>query len=199
MPTSYSVRLEKIVAEHELTVAYRATDYDRVCIDNWDVSRPALPLAGFYDYFDAGRVQVIGKLEITYLSEMSAEARAMSVDHFLSSGVRFCIIAHGMPVPREMMEAAERRDVTLLTTEQSTSDFMAELIMSLNSMLAPRTTLHGVLMEIHGEGVLITGESGVCKSENAMALLSRDRDLVPTVPTFPPCISRFQDPGDLRI
>ena len=78
MPTSYSVRLEKIVAEHELTVAYRATDYDRVCIDNWDVSRPALPLAGFYDYFDAGRVQVIGKLEITYLSEMSAEARAMS-------------------------------------------------------------------------------------------------------------------------
>ena len=134
MPTSYSVRLEKIVAEHELTVAYRATDYDRVCIDNWDVSRPALPLAGFYDYFDAGRVQVIGKLEITYLSEMSAEARAMSVDHFLSSGVRFCIIAHGMPVPREMMEAAERRDVTLLTTEQSTSDFMAELIMSLNKI-----------------------------------------------------------------
>ena len=178
MPTSYSVRLEKIVAEHELTVAYRATDYDRVCIDNWDVSRPALPLAGFYDYFDAGRVQVIGKLEITYLSEMSAEARAMSVDHFLSSGVRFCIIAHGMPVPREMMEAAERRDVTLLTTEQSTSDFMAELIMSLNSMLAPRTTLHGVLMEIHGEGVLITGESGVGKSENAMALLSRGHRLV---------------------
>ena len=150
MPTSYSVRLEKIVAEHELTVAYRATDYDRVCIDNWDVSRPALPLAGFYDYFDAGR----------------------------SSGVRFCIIAHGMPVPREMMEAAERRDVTLLTTEQSTSDFMAELIMSLNSMLAPRTTLHGVLMEIHGEGVLITGESGVGKSENAMALLSRGHRLV---------------------
>ena len=178
MPTSYSVRLEKIVAEHELTVAYRATDYDRVRIDNWDVSRPALPLAGFYDYFDARRVQVIGKLEITYLSEMNPEARTMSVDHFLSSGIRFCIIAHGMPVPREMMEAAERRDVTLLTTEQSTSDFMAELIMSLNSLLAPRTTLHGVLMEIHGEGVLITGESGVGKSENAMALLSRGHRLV---------------------
>ena len=73
MPTSYSVRLEKIVAEHELTVAYRATDYDRVCIDNWDVSRPALPLAGFYDYFDAGRVQVIGKLEITRSSGEAAE------------------------------------------------------------------------------------------------------------------------------
>ena len=174
MPTSYSVRLEKIVAEHELTVAYRATDYDRVCIDNWDVSRPALPLAGFYDYFDAGRVQVIGKLEITYLSEMSAEARAMSVDHFLSSGVRFCIIAHGMPVPREMMEAAERRDVTLLTTEQSTSDFMAELIMSLNSMLAPRTTLHGVLMEIRGIGLVDARHMfgiGAVKQEQALDLV----------------------------
>ena len=178
MTVSYSVKLDTIVAEHELTVLYRATDYDEVRIDNWDVSRPALPLAGFYDYFDARRVQVIGKLEITYLSEMSTEARAMSVDHFFSSGIRFCIIAHGMPAPAEMMEAAKARNVTILATEQSTSDFMAELIMDLNSLLAPRTTLHGVLMEIHGEGVLITGESGVGKSENAMALLSRGHRLV---------------------
>ena len=178
MSASYSVRLDTIVAEHDLTVAYRASDYDQVRIDSWDISRPARPLAGFYDYFDARRVQVIGKLEITYLSEMSREARTMSVEHFLSSGIRFCIIAHGMPVPEEMMEAAKARNVTILTTEQSTSDFMAELILSLNSLLAPRTTLHGVLMEIHGEGVLITGESGVGKSENAMALLSRGHRLV---------------------
>ena len=178
MSKTYSVSLDTIVTEHELTVAYRAADYDEVRVDNWDVSRPALPLAGFYDYFDARRVQVIGKLEITYLSEMSPEARAMSVDHFLSSGIRFCIIAHAMPVPPEMLSAAERCGVTILTTEQSTSDFMAQLIMSLNSLLAPRTTLHGVLMEIAGEGVLITGESGVGKSENAMALLSRGHRLV---------------------
>ena len=178
MSVSYSVKLDTIVDEHDLTVAYKAADYDDVRIDNWDVSRPALPLAGFYDYFDAKRVQVIGKLEITYLSEMSPEARAMSVDHLFSSGVRFVIIAHGMPVPYEMLEAAKARSVSILTTEQSTSDFMAELIMDLNSLLAPRTTLHGVLMEIHGEGVLITGESGVGKSENAMALLSRGHRLV---------------------
>ena len=178
MSRTYSVGLDTIVAEHDLTVAYRAADYDRVRIDNWDVSRPALPLAGFYDYYNAQRVQVLGKLEITYLDEMSPEARRMSIEHFISSGIRFCIIAHGMPVPAEMLAAAKRDDVTILTTEQSTSDFMAELIMSLNRLLAPRTTLHGVLMEIHGEGVLITGASGVGKSENAMALLSRGHRLV---------------------
>ena len=178
MAKTYSVGLDTIVGEHELTVAYRASDFDRVRIDNWDVSRPALPLAGFYDYYNAHRVQLLGKLEITYLAEMSAEARRMSVEHFISSGIRFCIIAHGMPVPEEMMNAAKKEDVTILTTEQSTSSFMAELIMSLNRLLAPRTTLHGVLMEIHGEGVLITGESGVGKSENAMALLSRGHRLV---------------------
>lgn len=178
MSKTYSVSLDTIVTEHELTVAYRAADYDEVRVDNWDVSRPALPLAGFYDYFDARRVQVIGKLEITYLAEMTAQARQRSLDRFMASGIRFCIVAHNMPVPEEMLTAARKCDVTVLTTEQSTSDFMAELIFSLNRLLAPRTTLHGVLMEIHGEGVLITGESGVGKSENAMALLSRGHRLV---------------------
>ena len=178
MAKTYSVGLDTIVAEHELTVAYRAADYDQVRINNWDVSRPALPLAGFYDYYNAQRVQVLGKLELTYLAEMSPDARQMSLEHFISSGIRFCIVAHGMPLPKEMLAAAKKQDVTILTTEQSTSDFMAGLIMSLNRLLAPRTTLHGVLMEIHGEGVLITGESGVGKSENAMALLSRGHRLV---------------------
>ena len=178
MSKSYSIGLDTIVKEHDLTVAYRAPDYDQVRITSWDVTRPGLPLAGFYDYFDADRVQVIGKLEITYLAEMPEKARRASINYFVNSGIRFCIVAHAMAVPEEMMTAAKRSGVTILTTEQSTSDFMAQLIFSLNSFLAPRTTLHGVLMEIHGEGVLITGESGVGKSENAMALLSRGHRLV---------------------
>ena len=83
-----------------------------------------------------------------------------------------------MDVPPEMLASARRHQVTILTTEHSTSDFMARLILSLNRWLAPRTTMHGVLMEVHGEGVMITGESGVGKSENAMALLSRGHRLV---------------------
>ena len=178
MSKFYSIGLDTIVTEHGLTVAYRGADYDRGRIHTWDISRPALPLAGFYDYFDTERVQVIGKLEITYLSEMSPERRWNSVERFIGSGIRFVIVAHGMAVPDEMMRSAANHEVTILTTEQSTSDFMAQLIFSLNSLLAPRTTLHGVLMEIQGEGVLITGESGVGKSENAMALLSRGHRLV---------------------
>ena len=178
MSKQYSIGLDAVVKEHGLTVVYRGSDYDRVRIHTWDISRPALPLAGFYDYFDAERVQVIGKLEITYISEMSPERRWNSVEQFIGSGIRFVIVAHGMAVPDEMMRSAANHDVTVLTTEQSTNDFMAQLIFHLNSQLAPRTTLHGVLMEIHGEGVLITGESGVGKSENAMALLSRGHRLV---------------------
>ena len=178
MSKQYSIGLDTIVREHDLTVAYRASNYDKVRISSWDVTRPGLPLAGFYDYFDAQRVQVLGKLEMTYISEMSPERRWNSVARFVGSGIRFFIVAHAMPVPDEMTRAALNYDVTILTTDQSTSDFMAQLIFNLNSMLAPRTTLHGVLMEIHGEGVLITGESGVGKSENAMALLSRGHRLV---------------------
>ena len=92
MSKTYSVGLDTIVSEHDLTVAYRAADYDRVRIDNWDVSRPALPLAGFYDYYNAQRVQVLGKLELTYLSEMSPEARRMSLEHFISSGDRKSVV-----------------------------------------------------------------------------------------------------------
>ena len=178
MAAPYSVSLDSIVRKHKLTVFNRGLSYDSVRIDNWDVSRPALPLAGFYDYYDPNRVQVIGKLELTYLYEMSEETRRASIEKFMASGIRFVIVAHGMPISPEMARAAERNQVTVLTTEQSTSEFVAQLIISLNQELAPRTTMHGVLMEIHGEGVLITGESGVGKSENAMALLSRGHRLV---------------------
>ena len=178
MGKSYSVSLDTIVQDFKLTVVRRANDYENVRVSNCDVSRPGLPLAGFYDYFDPTRVQTFGKLELTYLEEMSPEERRRSVDRYMSTGIRFVIVAHGMPVPEEMLRAAERNQVTVLTTEQTTSDFMAQLIISLNNWLAPRTTLHGVLMEIHGEGVLITGESGVGKSENAMSLLSRGHRLV---------------------
>ena len=174
----YSVSLETIVKAHHLSIYYKASDYDHVRISTNDVSRPALPLAGFYNYYDPSRVQTIGKLEYTYLEMLELADQQERLDRFMSSGIRFVIVAHGIPVMPEMAIAARRYDVTILTTEQTTSEFMAELIINLNSWLAPRTTLHGVLMEIHGEGVLITGESGVGKSENAMALLRRGHRLV---------------------
>lgn len=178
MKPVYSVSLADIVPEMGVTIAHKAADFDRVQITSWDVSRPGLPLAGYYEYYDARRVQVLGKLEITYLEGLAPERRRDSIERFMASGIRFCIVAHALPVPEEMLEVARRDDYSILTTEQSTSEFMAQLIITLNGYLAPRITLHGVLMEIHGEGVLITGESGVGKSESAMALLSRGHRLV---------------------
>ena len=178
MSRTYSVDLKTIVESHNLTPVNLSDDYEQVKITTWDVTRPGLPFAGFYDYFDPTRVQIMGKLEATYLKDMAPEARLASIRRYMSTGVRFLVVAHGMPVPPEMLEEARRNNVCLFTTEQSTSDFMAQLSVSLNIWLAPRTTVHGVLMEIHGEGVLITGESGVGKSENAMALLRRGHRLV---------------------
>ena len=99
MARSYSVPLDTIVKEHKLTVLRRGPDYDKVFIDNWDVSRPGLPLAGFYDYYDPNRVQTLGKLELTFLEEMPAEERRQSIERFMASGIRFFIVAHGLKVP----------------------------------------------------------------------------------------------------
>ena len=176
--SNYSVSLDSIAKEHHLEVLHKAPDYDNVTISTWEVIRPGLPFAGFYDYFDPERVQIIGKQELTFLYEMDYQHRMDSIERYMASGIHECIFAHDLPIPQEFQNAAERHNVSLLHTSQSTSDFMAQLIVSLNNWLAPRTTLHGVLMEIHGEGVLITGESGVGKSENAMALLRRGHRLV---------------------
>ena len=146
MSRTYSVDLKTIVESHNLTPVNLSDDYEQVKITTWDVTRPGLPFAGFYDYFDPTRVQIMGKLEATYLKDMAPEARLASIRRYMSTGVRFLVVAHGMPVPPEMLEEARRNNVCLFTTEQSTSDFMAQLIVSLNIWLAPRTTVHGVLM-----------------------------------------------------
>jgi len=172
------VRLQQLIQELDMYVIHRATDFDDVVIHSWEVCRPGLRFAGFYDYYDCTRVQIIGKLELTYIMDLSPEWAQKSVDLYFSSGVRFLIIAHDVDLPSLVLNSAMEHNVTLLGTRVSTSDFMARLIICLNRLLAPRTTVHGVLMEIFGEGVLITGESGIGKSESAMALLSRGHRLV---------------------
>ena len=178
MSTPYSISLKTVVEELNLTPVFLTEDYRSIQVTSGDVSRPGLPLTGFYDYFDNTRVQVMGKLESTYLRDLDPEWRQASIDRYMAMGIRFLILAHGVPVIPEILTCAKKYNVCLFTTDTATCDFMAQLIISLNQWLAPRTTLHGVLMEIHGEGVLIMGESGVGKSENAMSLLSRGHRLV---------------------
>ena len=120
----------------------------------------------------------MGKVELTYLEQFPAEKREALLAELFKRKIPCLVITRGMQIPPEMGELAKRYDVTLLRTEEATSDFMSALISYLNVQIAPRRTRHGVLVEVYGEGILILGESGVGKSENAIELLKRGHRLV---------------------
>ncbi len=174
----YSVPLKTIVQEHELKIVNKASTFDEDLIITADVNRPGLQLSGFYDYFDTSRIQIIGKAESSYLEGMERDKRVQSVSRFMSERPPALIICHGVSPMQEIKACAEEFDVNVFTTDIDTSEFSGELIGTLRTYLAPRETRHGVLIEVHGEGVLITGESGIGKSETALELLKRGHRLI---------------------
>ena len=133
---------------------------------------------GFYEYFNPERMQIIGKMEFAYLSTIDEETRTQRLDALMSRHIPALIIARELPYFSEMLDLARKYDVPLLRSKESTSNFISGLIAFLNLNLAPRITRHGVLIEIYGEGVFITGESGVGKSETAIELVKRGHRLV---------------------
>ena len=174
----YSVSLKSIVEEQGLTVLHAAKDFDTARVATADINRPALQLAGFYDYFDPKRLQLIGRVESTYLQTLGDEARLSALERFMRFDISALILCHDTQPMPELMELAEKYDRNLLSTKEDTSTFMADLISMLRNAMAPRVTLHGVLVEIYGEGVLIMGDSGVGKSETALELIKRGHRLV---------------------
>lgn len=176
--SQYSVPLKTIVKDMELEVVRSSVNFEKKLISNADVNRPALQLAGFYNYFDPNRLQCIGRVECTFLESMSTRDRRRSFEEFMKHDIAGLIICHDcVPFP-ECMEMAEKYDRDVFLTHDDTSKFMADLIDTLNGYLAPRQTIHGVLVEVYGDGVLIMGESGVGKSESALALITRGHRLV---------------------
>ncbi|NCB50722.1 MAG: HPr(Ser) kinase/phosphatase [Clostridia bacterium] len=178
MKEKYSVKLKDIVAEQGLEVVHASKDYGEAKVYTADVNRPALQLAGFYDYFDPKRIQAMGRVESTYLESLPADKRLNALEEFMKLEISALIVCHGMQPLPECVDMAEKYDRNLFSTEEDTSTFMADLISSLRSSLAPRTTLHGVLVEIYGEGLLITGDSGIGKSETALELIKRGHRLI---------------------
>lgn len=176
--SQFSVKLGKLIQDFELEVLRAGSGYADRPIRTVDVNRPGLPLTGFFDYFDPKRLQVIGRVETTYLSQMRPEERRESFDRLLSQDIPALVISRGMDPFEECMEMAEKYDRTILRTQDTTSVFMSSLIASLKVYLAPRITRHGVLVEVYGEGVLLLGESGVGKSETAIELVKRGHRLV---------------------
>lgn len=178
MESHYSVKMGKLLEDFELEVLWGAPDYENLLIQREDVNRPGLQLAGFFDYFDNKRMQVLGRVEATYLEQRSAEERLVSFDQLFSQDIPCLIITRGMEPFPECMEMAEKYNITVLRSQDTTSGFMGTLIMALRNYLSPRITRHGVLVEVYGEGILLLGESGVGKSETAIELVKRGHRLV---------------------
>jgi HPr kinase/phosphorylase len=174
----YTMKLSQVVAEHTLGVAYAAPDFDKKLIDTADLNRPGIQLLGHLEYFDTDRLQVMGKAEMALLDEMVPERRRAAYEVVLGHQVPGLIIAHDQPVHPECLEMAKKYGVSVMTTEVDTSEFYAQLIGTLRRHLAPRGTVHGVLVEVHGEGMLIIGDSGIGKSETALELIKRGHRLI---------------------
>lgn len=174
----FKIPLTRVIEEFQFEKLYESSDCADVLISTADVNRPGLQIVGFFDYFDSQRLQIVGKVELTYLEQFPSEKRFRLLETLFSKKIPALIITRAMQVWPEMLELAEKYDVTLLRTEETTSNLMSALISYLNVQIAPRMTRHGVLVEVYGEGILILGESGVGKSETAIELLKRGHRLV---------------------
>ncbi|MBD5159744.1 MAG: HPr(Ser) kinase/phosphatase [Ruminococcus sp.] len=178
MAENFKVSLQKVIDEFKLETIFIHKDAKEVMIDENDVNRPGLQLMGFYEYFNPERIQIIGKMEFAYLSTIDEKTRRERLQLLFAQRIPALIITRELPYFAEMLELAKEYEVPLLRSKESTSNFMSGLIAFLNLNLAPRITRHGVLIEIYGEGVFITGESGVGKSETAIELVKRGHRLV---------------------
>lgn len=178
MSEIFTVPLDKCIKEFGLESLYLPDDAANILIANNDVNRPGLQMMGFYEYFDAHRIQIAGKMEFAYLETLDADTRRQRLDMLFSQKVPALIISRGLDIFPEMIDLAGKYKVPLLRSKESTSTLLSRVIAFLNLELAPRITRHGVLIEVYGEGMLIIGESGVGKSETAIELVKRGHRLV---------------------
>lgn len=178
MMNRYSVKLSEIVKDLELEIINASTGLDEQLVYTSDVNRPGLQLTGFYDYFDPERIQIIGRVETMYIKGFRSDDRRMRFEKLMERRPTAVVVCHRSEIFPSCVEMAKKYDVNLFSTKRDTSEFMAVLIEQLRHYLAPRETRHGVLVEVYGEGMLITGESGVGKSEAALELVKRGHRLI---------------------
>ena len=173
------VNLKKIIEDNGLKVEYTPEDPEKIMISSSDVNRPGLVLgAGFFDHFEPRRIQILGNAETMYLKKLPEELRQERLTDFMSRRPAAIVVTHKNEVAPMLTELASYFEVPVLSTEENTSDFMATLISYLHVQLAPQITRHGVFVEVYGEGILITGDSGVGKSETAIELIKRGHRLI---------------------
>ncbi len=178
MEELYSVSMGKIIEQFGLETIFLPDLPENIRVNCTRVNRPGLQMVGFYDHYEQARIQIIGKVEHLFLSQLDPEERLRRLEDFFRSGPVGVIVTTSIELGSDAATLAEKYRVPLLRTSQRTSDFMAALIAYLNVELGPRITRHGVLVEVYGEGILLLGDSGVGKSETAIELLKRGHRLI---------------------
>ena len=172
------VKLTQLINEFELKLAYAPEGYEEYEVTSDGVNRPALQLAGHFEFFDNDRIQVIGRVESNYLADMTEEERFKRFDNLFAKGIPLLVYAYGLPVYEECLAAAKKHRVVIALSEETPTNLIDAMSASLKVHLGPTTTVHGVLVEVYGEGVLLLGESGVGKSETAVELVKRGHRLI---------------------
>ncbi len=178
MRTNFTVSLAKIISEFSLETLNMPSDPEKIQISTTEVNRPGLHMAGYFEFFDEKRIQIIGKSEESFLLRFTPEKAEKRLKEFFSHRPVAVVICRNMQVDEMYAKTAAEYGVPLLRTAETTSDFTSALIAFLNLNLAPRVTRHGVLVEVYGEGILLLGESGVGKSETAIELIKRGHRLI---------------------
>lgn len=171
------VYTKDIIEKFELELISGEEGINRPIVTS-DLSRPGIELAGYFNFYPAERIQLIGKTELTFTERLHDMDRQDRFERLCTDITPAIIISRGMEVPNDLVEASERESVPLLRTKQKTTRFSSLLTNYLESKLAPTTAVHGVLVDVYGVGVLITGKSGVGKSETALELVKRGHRLV---------------------
>ena len=174
----HGVAITDLIEKMSLRNMTPEIDADKIVLSHPDVNRPALQLTGFFDHFDNERVQIIGYVEQEYINQMSKERKLEMYDKLLACQIP-CLVYSRSQVPDEdILALCNHYGVPCLVSDKTTSDLMAEVIRWLKVKLAPCISIHGVLVDVFGEGVLIMGESGIGKSEAALELIKRGHRLV---------------------
>ena len=178
MVEEYTIALAKVIKELGLSEVYLPRSADEILIKSRDVNRPGVELNGYCEYFDPNRITILGRSEIEMLKSFGKQRKAEAIDHFFAVHPPTVIVARGIESSEDMLAAAKKYDIPLLSSRDSTSNVVADLVSLLNVELAPRITRHGVLIEVYGEGILLVGDSGVGKSETAIELIKRGHRLI---------------------
>ncbi|MBQ9156870.1 MAG: HPr(Ser) kinase/phosphatase [Eubacterium sp.] len=174
----YKVKLTDFIKKMELKNLLPDIQIDHININKSAVNRIGLQLTGFFNHFDTDRIQVIGKVEDEYMQQIDQDELRNNLIHIFDKKIPCIVYCWGMDPSELILDLAEEYSIPVFSTPITTSDFIAEAVRWLSEELAPRISIHGVLVDIYGEGVLIMGESGIGKSEAALELIRRGHRLV---------------------